>query len=132
MNRPAFVNQLVSEWIPQIPDVAARLQDPGRPTCPADVGCGVGWAAIELATAYPHVRVDGFDADEESIARARRNAADAGVSDRVTFEVVDASSHYGQERYDIILFFECVTTWPTRPQRWPRPGRPLPRAVRSS
>jgi hypothetical protein len=53
LNRPAFVNQLVAEWIPQIPDVAGLLADHGRKTRVADVGCGVGWAAIELAKAYP-------------------------------------------------------------------------------
>jgi 2-polyprenyl-3-methyl-5-hydroxy-6-metoxy-1,4-benzoquinol methylase len=108
LNRPAFVNQLVAEWIPQIPDVAALLEDRGREARVADVGCGVGWAAIELAKAYPHLHIDGYDSDEESISRARRNAADAGVSDRVTFNVVDASSGYGQGRYDLVTFFECV------------------------
>ena len=108
LNRPAFVNQLVSEWIPQIPDVAARLADRRHATRIADVGCGVGWAAIELAKAYPHLRIDGYDTDEESITQARRNAADAGVADRVTFDVVDATSGYGTDRYDLVLFFECV------------------------
>ena len=108
LNRPAFVNELVAEWIPQIPDVAALLADSSRVTRVADVGCGLGWAAIELAKAYPHLRVNGYDTDEESITRARRNAADAGVSGRVTFDVVDASSPYGDGRYDLVLFFECV------------------------
>ena len=108
LNRPALVNQLVTEWIPQMPDVRALLEDTGRATRIADVGCGVGWAAIELAKAYPHLVVDGYDSDEESITRARRNAADVGVSDRVTFDVVDASSGYGKGRYDLITFFECV------------------------
>jgi SAM-dependent methyltransferase len=108
LNRPAFVNELVAHWIPQIPDVAALLADSNRLTRVADVGCGLGWAAIELAKAYPHIRVDGYDTDEESITRARRNAANAGVSDRVTFDVVDASSPYGDGRYDLILFLECV------------------------
>jgi SAM-dependent methyltransferase len=108
LNRPAFVNELVSEGIRRIPDVAALLADRSRVTRVADVGCGLGWAAIELAKAYPHLRVDGYDTDEASITRARRNAADAGVSDRVTFDVVDASSPYGDGRYDLILFFECV------------------------
>ena len=67
------------------------------PTRVADVGCGVGWAAIELAKAYPHLRIDGYDTDEESISQARRNAADAGVADRVTFDVVDATGGYGDE-----------------------------------
>ncbi len=108
LNRPAFVNQLVPDWIPQIPDVAAALADRSRPMRVADVGCGLGWAAIELAKSYPRLRVDGFDTDEESITRARRNAVAEGVSDRVTFDVVDASSGYGDRRYDLILFFECV------------------------
>jgi SAM-dependent methyltransferase len=108
LNRPAYVNELVPEWLPKMPDVAARLADTTRTTRVADVGCGFGWAAIELAKAYPHLRVDGYDADEESIRRARRNAADAGVADRVTFEVVDASSGYGAGRYDVVFFFECV------------------------
>jgi 2-polyprenyl-3-methyl-5-hydroxy-6-metoxy-1,4-benzoquinol methylase len=108
LNRPAFVNQLVAEWIPQIPDVAARLADTALTTRVADVGCGLGWAAIELAKAYPHLNVDGYDTDEESISKARANAAEAGVSDRVTFDVVDASGGYGYGRYDLVLFFECV------------------------
>jgi len=109
LNRPAFVNSLAAEWLPQIPDVHARLSDVGRPARVADVGCGVGWAAIELAKAFPHIRVDGYDADEDSISRARRNAADHGVSDRTSFEVVDAAGGgYGERRYDLVLFFECV------------------------
>lgn len=108
LNRPAFVNQLVAEWIPQVPDVAALLADPSRAARVADVGCGLGWAAIELARAYPHVRVDGYDTDEASISRARHNAAEAGVADRVRFDVVDASSGYGEGQYDLVLFFECV------------------------
>jgi 2-polyprenyl-3-methyl-5-hydroxy-6-metoxy-1,4-benzoquinol methylase len=108
LNRPAFVHQLVPEWIPQIPDVAALLADPARQARVADVGCGLGWAAIELAKAYPHLRVDGYDSDEASITAARRNAAEAGVADRVTFDVVDASGGYGEGRYDLVLFFECV------------------------
>ena len=109
MNRPAFVNELAASWLPAIPDVLARLQDTKNPAHVADVGCGVGWASIELAKAFPDIRVDGYDADEDSISQARRNAAEAGVNDRVTFEVVDAKTGgYGDNRYDLILFFECV------------------------
>ncbi len=109
MNRPAFVNQLVAEWLPAIPDLHARLLDTSRPARVADVGCGLGWAAIELAKAFPHIHVDGYDSDEESVSRARHNAADNGVVDRVTFQVVDAAAGgYGDREYDAILFFECV------------------------
>jgi ubiquinone/menaquinone biosynthesis C-methylase UbiE len=61
-----------------------------RPIRLANVACGFGWAAIELAKAYPGVRVDGYDSDEASIRRARKNAADHGVTDPVTFTVVNA------------------------------------------
>lgn len=109
LNRPAFVNSLVAEWLPAIPDVLDRLRDRARPALVADVGCGVGWAAIELAKAFGHIRVDGYDVDEASIAAARRNAAEHGVADRVNFEVADAKTGgYGDARYDAIFFFECL------------------------
>jgi SAM-dependent methyltransferase len=109
MNRPAFVNELAASWLPAVPDVLARLQDTENPARVADVGCGVGWASIELAKAFPHITVDGYDADEDSISQARQNAASEGVNDRVTFEVVDAKTGgYAGKQYDLILFFECV------------------------
>jgi SAM-dependent methyltransferase len=109
LNRPAYVNDLAANWLSQFPDITDRLNDTTNPARVADVGCGVGWASIELAKAFPSARVDGYDADEESISQARRNATDHGVADRVVFEVVDAKTGgYGGNRYDLILFLECV------------------------
>jgi 2-polyprenyl-3-methyl-5-hydroxy-6-metoxy-1,4-benzoquinol methylase len=106
LNRPAYVNSLVAEWLPALPDVQARLAAGARV---ADVGTGAGWSAIELAKAYPAVRVDGYDNDEDSISRARRNAAEHGVSDRVDFEVRDIGDiQAAGARYDLITFFECL------------------------
>ena len=109
LNRPAFVNSLVAEWLPAMPDVLARLQDTDQPARVADLGCGVGWAAIELARAFPHIHVDGIDSDDESISRARRNAAEQGVADRVDFEVNDISTERSAAScYDVAFFFECL------------------------
>jgi SAM-dependent methyltransferase len=105
LNRPAFVNELAASWLPQLPELHARLQDGARV---ADIGCGVGWAAIELAKAFPNVTVDGYDADQPSIEQARRNADAHGVSDRVHFSEIDASGSYGDADYDAVFFFECV------------------------
>ena len=106
LNRPAYVNSLVTEWLPALPDVQARLAQGARV---ADVGTGAGWSAIELSKAYPSARIDGFDNDEESISRARRNAAQHGVSDRVDFEVRDIGEIAADgARYDLITFFECL------------------------
>ena len=52
LNRPAFANLLVDQWLPQLPDVLARLRDTAEPAKVGDFGCGVGWAAIELAKAF--------------------------------------------------------------------------------
>lgn len=109
LNRPAFANDLAASWIAGMPDVQARLQDASVPARVADIGCGVGWAAIELAKAFPAITVDGFDSDESSIAEAQRNAAEHGVADRVNFVLLDAAADgYGNSAYDVVFFFECL------------------------
>ncbi len=105
-NRVQFVNFLGASWLPSIPDLDARLRaDP--PARVADVACGVGWSTISIARAYPKVRVDGFDLDEESIRLARENLAGTGLEDRVRFEVRDAADLDGAE-YDVVTVFEAV------------------------
>lgn len=106
-NRPWLVGSLGSEYLPSVPDVHARLQaDP--PARVADVACGVGWAAISIARAYPKVRVDGFDLDAGSIELAQRNAEDAGVSERVTFAVRDAGDRSAAGQYDLAVVIEAI------------------------
>lgn len=108
-NRPAFVNELAASWLPQMGDIHERLLDATRPARIADVGCGAGWSAIELAKAFPHVTVDGYDADAESIDIAQRNAEEHGVDDRVRFQLIDAATTaYGEGNYDVVFLFECL------------------------
>ena len=107
LNRPMFLNQLGSEWLPAMADVDRRLRaDP--PANVADVGCGTGWSGIAIAKAYPKVRVDGFDLDEPSIASARENAAKAGIGDRVRFEARDAATTGKAGTYDLVTAFETI------------------------
>src|SRR5262245_43955709 len=91
LNRPAYIHELAARWIPALPDVDERLRDATRPARVADVGCGLGWAAVEIARAFPGARIDGFDNDARSIAAAKANAHVAGVSDRVAFRVGGAA-----------------------------------------
>lgn len=132
-NRPAFTSDLVSQWLPAIPDVAARLVDANRPAHVGDLGCGAGWSAIALATAYPHITVEGVDNDQPSIELARRNAAEARVTERVSFTVADLGALDADRgaRYDVAFLFECLHDLP-RPvealanaRRWLRPGGTL-------
>ncbi|MDQ4021134.1 MAG: class I SAM-dependent methyltransferase [Actinomycetota bacterium] len=106
-NRPMFANELATEWLPALGNVHTRLSS-GAPARVLDVGCGTGWSSIALARAYPGVQVDGVDLDHASVADARRNAADAGVADRVRFEVGDAAVLNGAGGYDLVCIFEAL------------------------
>jgi SAM-dependent methyltransferase len=112
LNRPAYENSLIDEWLPQVPDIQARLADTARPARVADLGAGVGWSSIRLAEAFPHIRVDGYDLDEESIARGRRYVAERGVSGQVDLEVADITQPLPRDGYDLAVFFECLHDLP--------------------
>ncbi|MCU4739835.1 class I SAM-dependent methyltransferase [Natronoglomus mannanivorans] len=107
MNRPGFLHQLGPDWLASIPDVDARLREGGRV---ADIGCGHGWSSIGLARHYPDVTVDGVDLDRASIERARENAIDDGLEDRVRFHHRDAADlETGRDgEYDLAMALECV------------------------
>lgn len=107
MNRAMFLHLMGSEWVPAMPDVDERLRS-GEAAKVADVGCGAGWSCIGLANAYPAVRVDGFDLDEESVELARRNVKGAGLGDRVRILRQDASDPDLEGDYDLVTAFECV------------------------
>lgn len=107
LNRPMFLKLLGSEWLPAVPELDARLRaDP--PARVADLGCGTGWSSIAIALSYPNVAVDGIDLDEASVAEARRNAEQAGVAGRVTFEARDAADPQLAGRYDLVCAFETI------------------------
>ena len=97
-------NLIVQQWLPQLPDVMARLQ---RGALVADVGCGHGRALIRLAQTYPNSRYVGYDVFAPSIQRATANAQAAGVSDRLHFEQRDIL-HGVPEALDVITTFDVI------------------------
>jgi 2-polyprenyl-3-methyl-5-hydroxy-6-metoxy-1,4-benzoquinol methylase len=106
-NRPWLLSQFVTEHLAKVPDVEARLMaDP--PARVADFGCGAGWASIAIAKAFPKVVVDGFDLEEAAIDLARKNAAEAGVADRVSFKVADITDPAMTGRYDLVVAIELI------------------------
>jgi len=102
--RPGYAANLVSQWIPALDGVDKRLKAGARV---ADVGCGLGSSTILMAQAYPKSKFFGYDYHDGSIEGARKRASDAGVSDRVTFEVAAAKVYPGED-YDFIAFFDCL------------------------
>jgi SAM-dependent methyltransferase len=106
-NRPWLLGSFGTEMLPAMPEIHARLAS-AEPARVADVACGVGWAAIAIASAYPNVTVEGFDLDPASIAIATENAARAGVAERVSFAVRDAADPSVSGQYDVAIIVEAV------------------------
>jgi SAM-dependent methyltransferase len=102
--RPGYAMNLVSQWIPALDGVKARLEAGGRV---ADVGCGHGASTIIMGQAFPRATITGFDYHPASIEAARQAADKAGVGDRVSFEVTAAKGYPGTG-YDLVTFFDCL------------------------
>lgn len=101
--RASYLGNLVSSWIPALDGVEERLRAGIRV---ADVGCGLGASTIIMARAFPRSTFVGYDYHPASVETATRRATDAGVADRVRFEVGDATSFPG-DGYDFIAHFDC-------------------------
>ncbi len=102
--RPGYLANLVPSWIPALDGVADKLR---AGATVADIGCGLGASTILLAQEYPNSRFTGSDYHDQSIEIARKRAGDAGVTDRVSFEVAPAASFSGSG-YDLAATFDCL------------------------
>jgi SAM-dependent methyltransferase len=94
---------LISEWLPALDGVVEKLE---AGALVADIGCGHGASSILMAQAFPNSRFVAVDYHAASIETARRRAEQAGVADRVRFEVAGAADFPG-EGYDVIAFFDA-------------------------
>ena len=106
LNRPWLNAALGAEYLPSITDVHQRLSREGARV--ADLGCGVGWAGIAIAHAYPRVAVYGYDTDSYALELARKHAAGQGVADRVTFTLHDVTEPVVEDRYDLAVIVETA------------------------
>jgi len=102
--RPGYNANLVASWIPALTGAEAKLSSGAKV---ADVGCGLGASTIIMAKAYPNSAFVGFDYHAGSIDLARKRAQEAGVADRVSFEVASAKDFPGRD-YDLIAYFDCL------------------------
>jgi len=102
--RPGYAANLISSWIPALDGVEEKLKTGAKV---ADVGCGLGASTILMAQAYPASTFVGYDYHDGSIEMARQRAEEAGVSDRVKFEVARAKDYPGSG-YDFVAFFDCL------------------------
>lgn len=106
--RPGYVASLVSSWIPALDGVEEKLR---AGATVADVGCGHGASTLLLGQSYPASRVVGYDYHAPSIERARKSAGEAGLADRVSFEVAAAADYPGTG-YDLVAIFDALHDMP--------------------
>jgi SAM-dependent methyltransferase len=102
--RAGYNANLEPSWIPALDGMSERLQAGARV---ADVGGGFGASTIVMAQAYPASTFVGYDYHEPSILAARERAAEAGVGDRVRFEVAGAQNYPGRD-FHLVTFFDCL------------------------
>ena len=101
--RPGYNAHLVSSWIPALEGVLPKLE---AGAMVADIGCGHGASTIIMAKSFPRSKFRGFDYHKPSVEAASERAKEAGVADRVTFEVSPAKDFPGT--YDLVAFFDCL------------------------
>ncbi len=101
--RSSYVAHLLSEWIPALEGVEARLR---AGAVVADVGCGHGVTTVLMARSFPQSRFIGFDYHQPSIERARQLARESGA-DNASFAVAAAKDYPGAD-YDLVAFFDCL------------------------
>ena len=102
--RPGYKANLVAAWLPALDGVVEKLE---RGAGVADVGCGHGASTVLMAQAFPASTFTGSDYHAGSIDTARRRAEEAGVGDRVRFEVEPATAFSGTG-YDLVTMFDCL------------------------
>ena len=102
--RPGYLANLVTTWLPALDGVVAKLESGAKV---ADVGCGYGASTILMAQAFPRSTFVGSDYHADSIAIARQRAAEAGVADRITFEIAAAQELAGHD-FDLVTMFDCL------------------------
>ena len=102
--RPGYIANLVPSWIPALDGVDEKLRAGARV---ADLGCGLGASTVLLAQEYVQSTFFGSDYHARSIELAGKRAADAGVANRVSFEIASASTFSGHD-YDLVATFDCL------------------------
>jgi len=101
---PWYHTQLVPVALPKLDGVVAKLKAGAKV---ADVGCGGGIAAIEMAKAFPQSLFHGYDISKYALERAEGNKAQTRVSN-VTFHDARLQPIPGDASFDFVSTFDCL------------------------
>jgi len=95
---------LLDHLLPLVPGIKDRLSS-GIEVL--DVGCGSGFALVEMARTYPNSRFTGYDLMPEAIERGKARAEEHGLTN-IAFLPKDVSKFDDRDRFDLITTFDAV------------------------
>lgn len=101
-NGPSQRVFLVSRWLPAVPDLVPVLDGGARV---ADVGCGVGTAAILMAKAFPSSQVTGYDVSLDSLEVA---ASRSDQVENVAFQQYSVDAIPTEPPNDLVTAFDVI------------------------
>ena len=91
----------IGTYYSQLADEIASGLKSGRAL---DLGTGPGYLDIEIVKRVPVIMIDGIDLSAKLINVAKENALEAGVADRLHFEVMDAAAlKFEDNSYDLVF-----------------------------
>ncbi len=77
-----------------------------------DIGTGPGWLLVKLHHLSPRLRVTGLDASRSMVAKARKNMANAGLSEVVEVKEGNAGNlPYANDSFDTVVSTGSIHHW---------------------
>ena len=96
---------IARRMLPAIPGLGDKL---AAGAAVLDMGCGAAGLLMRIAEAHPAARCTGVDIDRHGIELAQGRIAEAGLSDRVTAELVDGGEISHADTFDVVTMFEVL------------------------
>lgn len=95
---------LLDTTLPLVPSMVQRLQ---RGSAVADIGCGQGYAILQMAQAFPQSQFIGYDFSAEAIATGSAEAHRLGLAN-AHFAVKDVAALDIDGQFDFITAFDAI------------------------
>ena len=91
--------------LPRLPGLSARLQEGGRVL---DIGCGGGWAVVQIAEQFPQTSCLGIDVEPYSVDLARRLIMEHTLTDRCEVRTLSIDQLGEESAFDVATSFLVV------------------------